>query len=64
MTDTPPPWYGPDGIPNTDDDWDQAHIEQHLRDNADLPFDLVRMSDGTVRPAGGRIDRPDGADSE
>lgn len=63
MASPTPPWYGPDGIPGTDDDWTAEQIATHLaRQNLD-DFDHVVLADGTVRPLGGRTDRQDGDDS-
>lgn len=58
---TTPPWFGPDGIEGTDDDWTAEQIAAHQARQID--DDHVVLDDGTVRPLGGRIDRKDGDDS-
>lgn len=67
MSDTSPPWYGPDGILGTADDWTAEQIAAHFAANQDVPDGQVAclQADGTVliRPLGGRVDVEDGDDS-
>lgn len=60
---SPPLSYGPDGIPNTEDDITAARIENHLRDQAGVPDGYIRLSDGRLRPEFGRVDTLNGDDS-
>lgn len=64
---TPPPWYGPDGILGTADDWTDEQIAAHIAAQEDVPDDQVACiaDDGSIylRPLGGRVDVEDGDDS-